>query len=525
MENSRFVRHKTGWEPGETGQQPGFPVEPYRVPETQPTQQEYKPEPDPTAKDYLDIFGPALGPIARFGENFLGAGTGMVKSLLGAQLTGGQSQAEQTYKMLLKQPGISHEDSQRWQKGLSEMPGKFAKAKEPLEYIPSTEMLRDLTRKYTGESLEPGKKGVGGFVSNFLQDTAGDFGQFLSPIFNPVKSVKQLYQTGKKLAPLITGVNGLSSIYKGIGKYAGFDPEGKGSDIIKTAAYIGHPFLGLPKALENVKNSIYTLGKVEGEGGILTGKKVDSYNNFITNFLDTIENERSFEGDKEALTLAGKLRNIIGNKELTVSDVIDPSTGKNILTQKPMNISVEKLWDLKKDTNALIGKFLKEPKTYALARSELHNLNDQTSRLLKSYAGKTGKFGELVTQGDELHKALNNSSWLGGVLDTATNVNKIKYNPFVYVMLGKMPFDPGVAAAGAAATYGLKRAVKLTDIFKDSPEARAVAGKIIFNAQKQNLPGTLKYLQKASNEFDKYPETRELDPNRFIKHKKGESGY
>ena len=522
MENNRFVRHKVGWEPPVNQ---STTVRPYSVEETQPTMQPYIPEPDPTAQDYLNIFGQALGPVARFGENYLGSAGDMLKSILGAQVTGAQSQAERTYKMMLKQPDNTPERAQKLQQELAAIPDKYAKAKEPLEYIPSTSMLRDLTRKYTGEALEPSKEGVSGFVSNFLQDTAGDFGQFLAPIFNPVKSAKQLYQTGKKVAPLITGVNGLASIYKEVGKRSGYDPQGKGADIIKTAAFIGHPFIGLPKSLERVKNNIYALGKEEAAGGVLTGKNVEEFNSWVNNFWDTVTNKRSFQGDEEAIKLAQKLRNVVGNRELSVSDIIDPKTGKNILTQKPMEVSVENLWDLKKDINGLMGRFMEDKKGYALARSELHNLNDQTSRLLKSFKGKNGNFAELVTQGDELHKALNSSSWLGNALDKATNINKLKYNPFVYVMLGKMPFDPGAVAAGAAATYALKRAVKITDILKDSPEARAATGRIIMNAQKQNLPGTLKYVQKLSNEFDKYPETKQLDPNRFKRHKIGQEGY
>ncbi len=457
-----------------------------------------------TLEKVLTPVGGILGPVARGVENYLGGTLGAIKAV-------GQGVAN-----LNKQP---EQPSKEWAQanfpngtfklfGEEKRPEDVRKnlqegGKKLVENIPTADFLHDLTKKYTGKALEPDS-----FIGRTLQDIGGDIGGFLSPTNRLLGLPPSTKAIGKTVA-LASGVNLVANVAKeaGVGD--------TGISLLKTAGYIIPPFFGIPKAIDNAKNQLYGLGDEIARNNTLKGTTVESLADSIGKFENSLET-RANPGVHLVQDIAARIKKALKIPNFTERGMFTEQPGGELhfdmkKVPEPMEASVQDLWNMKKDINANMGELMKDPKKNGLAIKQLHDLRVKVDDVLQDFGKRNKQFGQVFNQANELNRAIENKSWLGDTIEKATALNKMKYNPLVYMMLGKFDIDPTSLLVGAGTAAVARHAVETVDILRQSKVARNIAGKIIIDAEKRSAPALIKHVTQLSKEFDKYstPENKE----------------
>jgi hypothetical protein len=477
------------------------------------------------------------GTLARFAEGLIDTPINLL-SLAATPLKkaiepGIQQEVEQEREMDLARFGSMKNAPPEITSYVEKLKGERPESPElQLPYSPTKSLIRNIT----GESLEPKNA-----LERILQGTSEDLGAMVSGslLLGGIGSalggatgsvigglgniLTNIGKTALKSSPIAVAANSAKELYKPIAKYMNYDPE-KGGDLLKLGVYFAQPIWQLPGMLKNATTSIYNIAREDIAGYTIAGYRAKSFNKWISDNYERLKRLK-FNGSSDIEEFSSKLKGLVANVEPQYKTKTDWTTfTKNKVkipgTGKP-TINAEELWDLKRGMNELYGSLNKDPKKYALARSELHKMIEQVNGTLKSVAGKSGNFGEILDLADNLHGVLNSSNIVTSAIDTALSSGKS--NPFVYLMFGKLPFSTASIAAGAGATYATKKLAKLYDIIHSDKKVQQFAAKVLLNAEKNNIPQVVRYITKLNNEFDKYEDTEPVpegtadSTGRFIK--------
>jgi len=477
------------------------------------------------------------GTLARFVEGFIDTPINLLSlaatPLKKAITPGIQQEVEQEREMDLARFGSMKNPPPEIASYIEKLKGPRPESPElKLPYSPTQSLIQNIT----DGSLEP--KNV---LEGILQGTAGDLGSMVSvslllggmgsalggatgSVLGGLGNIlTNVGKTALKSSPIAVAANSAKELYKPIAKYMNLDPE-KGGNLLKLGVYLAQPIWQLPGMLKNATTSLYNTAREDIAGSVIAGYRAESFNKWISDYYERLKRLK-FNGSSDIEEFSNKLKNIVTNTEpqyktktdwktFTKDKVKIPGTGK-------ATINAEELWDLKRGMNELYGTLNKDPKKYALARSELHSMIKEVNGVLKSVAGKSGNFGEILDLADNLHGVLNSSNVVSSAIDIALSSGKS--NPFVYLMFGKLPFSTASIAAGAGATYAAKKMAKLHDIIHSDKNVQQFAAKVLLNAEKNNIPQVVRYITKLNNEFDKYEETEPVpegiadSTGRFIK--------
>lgn len=477
------------------------------------------------------------GTLAKFAEGFIDTPINLL-SLAATPLKniiapGIQQEVEQEREMDLARFGSMKNTTPEIAAYVDKLKGPRPESPElSLPYSP----VKSLVQNTTGTVLEP-KNILEGIIQGTAEDLGGMasvsliLGGLGSSLGGATGSViggfgnifTNVGKTALKNSPIAVAANSVKELYKPIAKYMNLDPE-KGGDLLKLGTYLVQPLWQLPNMLKNATTSLYNTAQEDIAGSVISGYRAESFNKWISDYYERLKRLK-FNGASDIEEFSDKLKNIVTNTEpqyttktdwktFTKGKVKVPGTGK-------ATINAEELWDLKKGMNELYSTFNKDPKKYALARKELHTMIKEVNGALKSVAGKSGNFGEILDLADNLHGVINSSNVVSSAINTALSSGKS--NPFVYLMFGKLPFSTASIAAGAGATYTAKKIAKLHDIIHSDKNVQQFAAKVLLNAEKNNIPQVVRYITKLNNEFDKYEDAEPVpegtaDPTgRFIK--------
>lgn len=316
--------------------------------------------------------------------------------------------------------------------------------------LPTTSQLRQTTKKFTGEYLEPKNE-----EQRFVDDIVSDIASFSVPILGKAPTLK----TAGKLA---LGGN----VVKQIAKFAGFD-EG-----VQEASKIGFSFLsGIPgtrnKIEAGMKTSYDRARAVVGNKNVAPTKFYDD----IVKILD------STQGVKTAA------REFIQDKITPLAAAINR-----------VSTPISKIWDEKIQLNGL----LRDPRTPKGAIPAIKRLVGSANELLYSLGKDHPEFVANFTVAEDINRGLNKASEInrffqrnGNLLDLLKNTNLKNFWKLSYAA----PLSAGFKIAGSVP--------KTAEFIFNSKAAKAVYKNVLKAAAENNVGLASKSMAKLNSIFEK----------------------
>lgn len=336
--------------------------------------------------------------------------------------------------------------------------------------LPTSETLKKGTEAIFGEHLKPQtpeEKAYDDFVS--------DFTALVSPGFvGKSKFIKNFGTSAKKAFGIAGAGNLVSYLSKEVGVGEG------GAEALKIGTMLGTSF-GIKGGINRaIKNAYKTAGKVVPGQATISSKA--AYDSLLK--LEEDIGSRAFEGKDKILGIIQSMLNAF--KE-----------GKNI--------DFNKAWTLTKDANTWY------PKLGSAARSELHNVIEIFNKDIFSKATSLvtdsslkplmKEASEGILYGNKLYTDQRTSSRIRQWINDNVTLGKFTSGGLISHYLGLPTKEIG------AFVTGVKGGVNFLEPIIRSPDIRKVYANTLKTGLRENLPATVKNIQKLDEKLRKeYPE-------------------
>jgi len=337
----------------------------------------------------------------------------------------------------------------------------------PSQILPTSQNIRSVTKKLTGESLEPQSE-----REEMYDEVVGDLASFLLPVKGKIPFKGAIIKA--------LGGNAAAWLTKEVG----------GGEGLQAASKIGFNLIaGLPggrnKLTKDMKSS-YSAAEEASKGALQPAKGLSHE---LTKDFDKLNSGIKTPWKKE------------------LKDHI--STIQKDISRKDGTIAVKKAWDYKKELNNLISNYKTDRDALPMLKKTVNDLNG----VLSDYAKNNAAFGKEFYRAEDIYRGLNQASTTTKFLQKHVNAEKLLHNPLSKALLlgGTHHFFPMATLPATAAGLGIgfvaREASKTIDFFKNSKEARSYYKNVIQASLVGNAAVASKNLVKLDHEADKYNPT------------------
>lgn len=343
-----------------------------------------------------------------------------------------------------------------------------AQEKLPISLPTSADIRRGVTKKLTGEYLEPKDSGEE-FVDQIVSDVTSLFapGKINIPFAGTVGKIGKFLYSGAPRSLGRAAVMGVGSNAAGWMAEEILDSKMAGQ-AVKFGTLVA---LGIPKAKEQLKK----------EAKELYGKR-DALLEATNPTVSSPE-------------LAKRARRLDKWSGLGVHDDVNrkqvfniaKSLDRDIMTGN--NIKVSDLIELKKD----MGDAIRSKRITGDAIPQVIYTIKDIDKILADYGHVNQEFGMLHRTAEGIYSGIKNQGKVTKMIEDTIDVDKAIKSPITkFVLLGGSPQKMLLKAGASTALKGIKKASEMYDLVISNPTTRKYLGQVYKNAIKENKSGLLR---------------------------------